>query len=389
MTRILHTSDWHLGRVLHEHSLLDDQRHFLAQLTEILRTDAHDVLVIAGDVFDRSVPPEEAVDLLTSSLRDLRAACPTLPIVLIAGNHDSASRLAYAAPLLEAAGLHVRGGASRIEEPVVVRGADGDEAEVWPVPFLWPGALSEHQDGAELRLSTQTAALEEAMRRIAARRSTTRAQVLVAHCFASGGSVSESERTLVGTATQVDTSIFAGFDYVALGHLHRPQRVTTRAWYSGSPLKYSFSEVSDVKCVLSVQVTRGAEPQVREVPIAPLREMAIVRGSFDRLRTDPEFASYVNHYLRVELEVAEAVVQPVPVLRKRFPHLLEFRVPRSGDDVALERGALSAGDTRKRADIGADFMDFERHLRGGAEAPAHVQDAFRALRERAEKEVLS
>jgi exonuclease SbcD len=389
MTRILHTSDWHLGRVLHEHSLLDDQRHFLTQLTDLLRREPHDALVIAGDVFDRGVPPEEAVELLTSSLRDLRTACPALPIVIIAGNHDSASRLAYAAPLLEATGVHVRGGVERLEVPVVV-GPVGHEAELWPVPFLWPGALHAQHDGVDVRIGTQSAAFEEALRRIAERRVTsTRAQVLIAHCFASGGTVSESERTLVGTATQIDAGLFEGFDYVALGHLHRPQRVTSRAWYSGSPLPYSFSEVDDHKAVLSVDVTRGAEPVVRMQPIAPLRGMSVMRGTFDRLRSAPEYAAFEDHYVRIELETAEAVVQPVPVLRKRFPHLLEFRMPRTGDDVDAQAASTRTVGTRQRTDLDADFHDFEQHLRGEAGAPVEVQSAFQALRARAEKAVTS
>ena len=378
--RILHTSDWHLGRVLHERSLLDDQGAFLDALLEQLRAAPHDVLVIAGDVFDRAVPPEDAVLRLTRFLADLRAACPQTAVVAIAGNHDSGARLAYGAPLLAATGVHLVGAFEADAEPVVVR-AGGAVAEIWPVPFLWPGSLSSHRDGDPVVLGTQAGALEEAVARVRARRTPGAVQVLVAHCFARGGAVSDSERTLVGNATEVDAVLFEGFDYVALGHLHRPQRVTDNAWYAGSPLKYSFSEAGDAKCTLSVEVATGAAPTVTRVPVAQPREMTILRGTLRELLDDPRHAFAAAHYVRAELVAPEVVAQPVALLRARFPHLLDFRMPDPVAEAASPRAAA-----RDRADVEADFLDFQRRVRPADDplGPA-LLDAFRAVRARAEK----
>lgn len=363
--KVLHTSDWHLGRVLHERSLLGDQRGFLGWLAGHLEADPHDALVVAGDVFDRGVPPEEAVELLTEFLRDLRERAPRLTVLFIAGNHDSGSRLAFGAPLLASLGVHVRGGVAELERPVRVAGA-----ELWAVPFLWPGSFPASP--------TQAAAFAEARRRILAAQSPGAAQVVVAHCFAAGGAVSDSERTLVGQSTQVEGELLAGFDYVALGHLHRPQRVTEQVRYSGSPLRYSFSEAADAKVVLSVEVRAGAPPQVAAVPVPQPRPMVTLRGELAALRADPAFAAHEQAYVRVELTDAVPVSQPVPLLRKRFPHLLELvSAASAGSSGPLAPRARRAAGARPSLE--EDFVAFERDLRGEGAPSPEVLAAFRGL----------
>lgn len=385
--KLLHTSDWHLGRVLHERSLLEDQSAFLAQLIELLGRDPHDALLIAGDIFDRGIAPEEAVLCFSRFLRDLRTACPRLPVIVIAGNHDSAARLAYGASLFAIAEIHIRAATDAIGDPVRLRDAQGVEAEVWAVPFLWPGSLSAHEDGAATPMGTQVEALVEATRIVRSQRSSKKGvlQVLMAHCFAAGGGVSDSERTLVGNATQVAPSIFDGFDYVALGHLHRPQRVTERAWYSGSPLKYSFSETGDSKAFLSVTLAPGAVPSITKLPVVPPREMAILRGRFRDLLENPVHLAVSECYLRVELDAPEPVAQPMVLLRQRFPFLLDFRMPESAGE---RTGGLRSIDPRDRADVEQDFLDFERRVRGDGALPEGMLEAFRSLRALADKEVV-
>lgn len=382
--KLLHTSDWHLGRVLHERSLLADQVAFLRDLIARLRDDPHDALLVAGDVFDRSIPPEEAVERFGEFLRDLRGACPALPIVMIAGNHDSAARLAYAAPLLAGAGVHVRGDVDAIEVPVHVRAASGEEAEIWAIPFLWPGSLSTHAETESAPIGTQEGALVEALRRVRARRTAGKLQVLMAHCFAAGGQVSDSERALIGAATQIEPALFAELDYVALGHLHRAQRVAPNAWYSGSPLKYSFSESTDAKVLLSVTVARGAAPEVQRIAVVPARDMAIVKGRFRELLEDPRHLDVVDRYLRIELTEPDLTTQPMALLRARFPHLLDFRMPQpdAPEGAAAPRGS---GDGHERADVERDFLDFERRLRGEEPLPDGLLEAFRTLRARVDR----
>lgn len=377
--KLLHTSDWHLGRVLHDRSLLEDQRAFLRQVEDVLRTDPHDALIVAGDVFDRSIPPEDAVDLFASFLSGLRRVAPTMPIVVIAGNHDSGSRLAYLGPLLTAVHVHLRGDPSSLEQPILVRGADGDEAEIFCIPFLFPGALSTHAEGEELPLATQESALEEAMRRVRSARQHGRHHVAVAHCFVSGGSVSESERVLVGQATQVGAALFEGFDYVALGHLHRPQRITDRVHYSGSPLPYSFSEAEDQKSLLSVELAHGEPPRVVRIPVALPRRMKVLRGGMKRLLEDPALGIHAEDYVRAEITDASAGISPFTLLRTRFPYLLSLEVVREGTSPGLP--GPSAPRTAERVDPEDDFRAFAQVLHG-AEGPSPAAlTSFRSIQQ--------
>lgn len=379
--KILHTSDWHLGKVLHERSLLADQAVMLDQLVRLLADDPHDLLLIAGDVFDRTIPPEEAVELLGRFFDDLRAVCPALPIVIIAGNHDSGARLAWGAGIFARQGIHLRGDSKKIEVPITVE-AGGVAIDVWAVPFLWTGSASD--DGTALA-ATQSDALDAAIAAIRPRQAPDRRHVLVAHCFAHGGTISESERTLVGQATQIDASLFEGFDYVALGHLHRPQSVGANAAYSGSPLRYSFSEAADTKVFLSVTLDATGPAQIAKVPVVAPRGMSVLRGEYNDLLTDPRWLDHADHYVRVNLTEATASQQPAAMLRQRFPHLLDFRMPVSAS--ANSAVSRSTAAHRGRDDINADFAEFERSLRGEAPLVDGVEAAFSALRDRAIKEV--
>jgi exonuclease SbcD len=369
--RVLHTSDWHLGKVLMERSLLDDQRHALGQITSLLATDPHDLLVVAGDVFDRSIPPEDAVTLLGEWLSELRAVAPRLPVVIIAGNHDSAARLAWSSGLLAQAGVHIRGEPERIEDPVRIRTQAGEDAEIWPVPFLWPGSVDVGEGP-----STQARALEVAVERVRARQTAGKTQVLVSHCFTLGGRTSDSERTLIGQATFVDPAVFAGFDYVALGHLHRPQEVSANTRYSGSLLAYSFSETSDEKVAVSVDVRAGEAPVSRPHPIRPIRPMRVLKGELDALLASPAYTEFQDDYLSIVLTKPEHGRQPMAMLRTRFPHLLQLQNP----VVELATDAAPARSrAREKDDVEGDFTDFQQHIRGGP-APDDVAAAFRALR---------
>lgn len=374
--RLLHTSDWHLGRTLHAVSLLEDQDAFLAFLLDLLENDPHDALIVAGDVFDRSVPTEEAVARLSTFLAALRTRLPALPVVVIAGNHDSATRLAFGSELLASMQLHVRGGTAGIETPVRLVGRDGTRAEIWPVPFLHAGALEAQREGERFKLTTQVDALDEALARIARAHDAAQAQVLVSHCFARGGLVSDSERTIVGTASEIDAAAFARFDYVALGHLHRAQALSENVRYSGSPIAYSFSEAGDLKMVLSVSVERGERARVREIPTPVLRPMVILRGTFEALLGDPAHAVHEDSYVRIELTEAPTAIEPMARLRARFTRLLDLRVHTSERAEARQHARDAQ---RERKDVEADFLDFEAMLRGQAPDEAIVA-AFRAAR---------
>lgn len=368
--RLLHTSDWHLGKRLMERSLLSDQQHALDQVLTLLTATPHDALVVAGDVFDQSVPPEEAVQVLGAFLARLRERLPSLPVVLIAGNHDSAARLASNAELLSLTGVHVRGDPEMVDWPVVLRAASGETAQLWAVPFLWAGTL---QDG-DVVARTQVEALDFALARIRARQDAGLAQVLVSHCFAQGGSTSDSERTLVGQATAVAPSRFSGFDYVALGHLHRPQLVAPNARYSGSLLAYSFSEVGDAKAVWSVEVQAGAPHAATPHALVPRRALRRLEGTLEALLESSEFQPYADDYLHITLTEARHTGQPMAALRKRFPHLLHLLNPVA----QAQAKKLAARAAKAGEDVDADFLAFQQQLYG--DVKPEVRAAFEALR---------
>lgn len=363
--RILHTSDWHLGRTLREFPLLEDQRAVLAQIVDHCREGGYDALFISGDLFDRNLPSEEAVKLWSQFLKDFRRACPALPLLVIAGNHDSAARVAYAAEALAVAGFHVRGGAEAIATPVELTAASGERMQVWMFPFLWAGDLDAGDNAGERRIRTQEATLEEAIGRIRPAQDPGALQVALAHCFARGGAASESERILVGTATDVDAALFEGFDYTALGHLHRCQRINARTWYSGSPLPYAFSEATDDKGMLSVTLTAGQAPVITRIPLQAPHPMRRLRGSLKNLLEDPAFSPAVDCLVEITLQQEDAGANPFALLKKRFPLLLHLAYETAGGEAGP--GAQGPGASEPPGDLLSDYRRFAASIRLEAE----------------------
>jgi DNA repair protein SbcD/Mre11 len=355
--RFVHTSDWHLGKRLHEASLLEDQAHALEQIVAVCRDERAEALIVAGDLYDRAVPPVEAVTLLSDFVarvaRDLR-----IPIVAISGNHDSPDRLGFAAELLERGQVHLRTSASRVTEPVMLERGRRRLA-VYCLPYL--------EGAADHRAAVQ-AALEPIPRGGEA--------VLVAHLFAAGGRESpESERPLlIGGAAPVDVPTLSGWSYVALGHLHEAQAVGGRGdiRYSGSPLKYSFGEALHRKSVSVVDIVCG-RAAVREVPIAARRDLVRIEGSFAELLRDPRFEAAEQAYVQAIYTDAGYVLDAAARLRVRYPHLLQV-VPRLAIiDPPAARAPAAAPDARG---LLAGFWSFVE----GEDAPAGaLDDLERAL----------
>ena len=373
--RILHTSDWHLGRVLHQYPLLAAQGDVLDQIIAHCRATAYDALLVSGDLFDRSLPPEDAVRLWSRFLRDLRAACPELPVLVIAGNHDSAARVAYAADALTAARIHVRGGSEAILDPVELTGPSGERMQVWMIPFLWAGDLDAPGEDGQGLIRTQEETLKEAIARIRPLQDPGALQLLLAHCFARGGAATDSERTLVGTATDVDPGLFAPFDYTALGHLHRCQRVADRAWYSGSPMPYSFSEALDEKGMLAVELKRDQAPGVTRVPLRPPHPMRRLRGALKDLLQDPRYDPDTACLVEITLRKEDAGANPFALLKTRFPLLLHLEYqPEAADAAAPGRGAAE-----RNGDLLSDYRQFAASIGLDAEtvaARAALAEAF-------------
>jgi exonuclease SbcD len=338
--RLIHTADWHLGRLFHNQHLTEDQAHVLDQLVELTREVRPAAVIVAGDLYDRAVPPTEAVSLLDDVLTRLVDGLG-VPVIAIAGNHDSAARVGFAGRLLGERGLHVVGELPQAASPVVLRDEHGP-VRITGLPFADPAVARDAY--GEPDVHDQQGVITAGVRRALAAAEPHERNVLVAHAFVAGGVESESERPLtVGGTQQVPVSVFDGFDYVALGHLHRPQRCGSDAVrYSGSLLKYSFAESEHVKSVSVVEIgprgsAGGAAVTVEEVALSPLRDVRRVEGTLaellERGARDPHRDDYV---LGVLLDDG-ALFDPIGRLRAAYPNVLAVERPayvRAGADGA-------------------------------------------------------
>jgi exonuclease SbcD len=317
--RLLHTSDWHLGRSFHGTPLLDVQVSALDAMVEMVRSERVDVVVVAGDLYDRQIPPSDAVTVLSDGLARLRDAGAT--VVGITGNHDSAPRLRFGDRILAQAGVHLCGDVRAAGQPVVVPAADGGpDLCIYPIPYLEPEIARHHLDCAEDR--THAAVLRVALDRARADLATRGPvrSVAVAHAFAAGGTPCDSERLLrVGGADRVSLGCFDGFDYVALGHLHGRQSFADgRMRYSGSPLAYSFSERGHTKGVWLVDVPAAGDLRVQGVDLPVPRPLATVRGTLQELLTSRRFDSAEQSWVQATLTDTVLPREAMARLRERF-----------------------------------------------------------------------
>ncbi|RSN10351.1 exonuclease SbcCD subunit D [Nonomuraea sp. WAC 01424] len=348
--RILHTSDWHLGRSFHRESLLGAQAAFVDHLVETVRAERVDVVAVSGDVYDHALPPVDAVALLSDALARLRAAGAR--VVLISGNHDSALRLGFGSALFDSSGVHVRTEPDQSWQPVLI-----DDVAFYGIPYLEPELV---RTPWQLPDRGHTAAISHAMDRVRADAARHRAAVVLAHCFVTGGQASDSERDIsVGGVSHVPLPAFDGVDYVALGHLHGRQRMSETVRYSGSPLAYSFSETGHVKGCWLVTLGSGAEFVPAPVP----RPVGRLRGDLDDLLTLPGFASYEDHWLQITLTDAVRPKQAMDRLRARFPHALALAFEPVGAAPAAQPVRLSG---RPESEVALDFV---REVRGEPAAP--------------------
>ncbi len=349
--RVLHTSDWHLGRTFHRESLLGAQAAFIDHVLETVRAERVDVVVVSGDLYDRALPPVDAVALCDEALRRLVAA--GVQVMIISGNHDSATRLGFGTDLLGAAGVHLRTDPERAWRPVTI-----DGVSFYGIPYLEPELV---RGPWELPERSHTAALGHAMARIredAAGRGTR--TVVLAHAFVTGGQASDSERDIsVGGVAHVPVSVFDGIDYVALGHLHGAQRMTETVRYSGSPIAYSFSEAGQVKGSWLVDIGPDGFAGAEFVPAPVPRPIARLRGRLDHLLTDPGYARFEDHWLHITLTDPLRPKAAMERLRQRFPHTLALAFEPEGAEAPARRTRATAG----RPDIEV-ALDFVRDVRG-------------------------
>jgi exonuclease SbcD len=370
--RFLHTSDWHLGRSLHRADLREAQGKFLDHLVDTVRAEKVDAVLVSGDVYDRAIPPLDAVAAFEDALVRLRAAGAR--VILVSGNHDSPRRLGFSSSLIDAAGVHLRTRPEAVADPVLLADDYGQVA-VYGIPYLEPSVYApggttplstprdapaaEAVDGRSQR--SHEAVLGAAVRRSrfdAGNRGISRTVVL-AHAWVTGGAVSDSERDIrVGGVGDVPASVFDGLSYVALGHLHGQQVIADHIRYSGSPLPYSFSEADHRKGTWLVELGDG-KLAVERVPAPVYRRLSVLRGKLPDLLASREHDDVEGNFLAVTLTDLARPDAPMDRLRRRFPHVLTLAFEPEG----AVRGEQSYGARMRGKDDLEVAAEFIRHVR--------------------------
>lgn len=334
--KLIHLSDLHIGKRVNEFSMAEDQKYILNQILEIIDREQPDCVVIAGDVYDKSIPSAEAVQILDDFLT--RLAGRKIPTAMISGNHDSPERLSFGAQLMKESGIYV----SPVYDGQVQSIGFADEygeVRVYLLPFLKPATVRHVYE--EETVESYQDAVETAISHLPF--NTSCRNVLVAHQFAAGASRCESEEMSVGGIDQVDVSVFDDFDYVALGHIHSPQSAGRPAVrYCGTPLKYSFSEAGQQKSVSVVELFKKGRVEIREVPLTPLRDMRKIRGTYLEL-TARSFYQGTNteDYIQAILTDEEDIPDGMQKLRIIYPNLmrLEYDNRRTRENRQIQQAA--------------------------------------------------
>lgn len=358
--RLIHTSDWHLGRALHGESLLEHQAVFLAWLLDQAAAHQADAVVVAGDIYDRAVPPTDAVSLLDETL--VKFARARIPVILISGNHDSAVRLGFASGLSEAAGVHLRTSLADLTRPVILDDGHG-QVGIYGIPYLLPDAVMAGLSAGRSHASVLAAAADR-IRADASARGIART-VVVAHAFITGGQACDSERDLrVGGIGDAPVSVLAGCSYLALGHLHGQQRVgaggATTARYSGSPLAFSFSERGHTKSVTLAEIGGDGTVETQLLPAPVPRPLREVRGRLDELlaRADGDLADLAGAWVKAVLTDQARPVAPMERLREKWPHTIALDFQPEGGLIGPDADLARLAEAVDPVEICELFVEF-------------------------------
>lgn len=356
--RFLHTADWHLGRLFHNTSLIEDQTHVLDQFVELAKDAKPNVILIAGDIYDRAVPPTDAVTLLDDVLTRLVLELE-IPVILIAGNHDSPLRLHFGSRLMRTLELHVYGMLSDQSTFIQMPDEFGDVC-FYAMPYTEPAQVREvYSNDAIVDHETALAAWLE---RVKKQHPTHARSVIMAHAFVQGGSITESERKLtIGGTETVSASLFSEFDYVALGHLHRPQVLGEgNIHYPGSLLKYSFSEHDHVKSVNLVEMDGTGKCHVETIPLHAKRDVRLIEGRLKDLVQQTPSSLNREDFVRVRLLDTGALYDPMGELRQVFPNTMMLDRPTF---INTDNRAILPTNPRAN-DVQALFSDFYSQVMG-------------------------
>jgi exonuclease SbcD len=362
--KIIHTGDWHIGKLVHGVHMTEDQRHILKQLVELIEKEKPQVLIIAGDIYDRSIPPVEAVELLDETLCKI-VLKHEITVIAIAGNHDSPDRVGFANKILTDRGLHIRGNISREIIPVRIEDEYGP-VDFYPVPFAEPAVVRELYGDSEVR--SHDDAMKKVLGRIVDKFDKNARKVCISHAFLMGTEVletSESERPLsIGGSEYVKVDYYEDFDYVALGHLHRPQKVKyEKIRYSGSLLKYSFSEARQKKSITIVDMDKDGNIEYELRELKPLRDLRIIKGDLNSLMNKDIYSlGNTDDYIMASLTDKGELVDPIGRLRSVYPNIL--RLEREQYDREAGEDRTSAGNEFSKKNPVELFSEFYENMSG-------------------------
>ncbi len=376
--KFVHLSDLHLGKRVNEFSMIEDQRYILLQILRIIEREKPDGVIIAGDVYDRPLPSAEAVALLDEFL--VRLAAMGRQVYMISGNHDSPERIAFGGRLMALGGVHLSPVFDGTIEPCTLEDQNG-KVRIWLLPFIKPVDVRHAYPDEEI--GDYTEAVSAVIRRMELDPS--ERNVLVAHQFVTGAVQSESEDVSVGGLDNVDASVFDGFDYVALGHIHGPQHIgreTVR--YCGTPLKYSFSEKDHQKSVTVVTLWEKGRTEVRTVPLTPRHDLREIRGTYDQLALLETYqGTAVDDYLHVILTDEADVPDALARLRNIYPNIMKLDYDNRRTRSSSEIDDMEAAERKSEDELFDAFYEAQN-----GQPMSEAQRSFvKALLERLKEEM--
>lgn len=357
--KFIHLSDLHLGKRVNEFSMIEDQAYILKKILGVIKEENPDAVLIAGDVYDKPVPSVEAVGLFDDFLKQLSRQ--KVQVFVISGNHDSPERLAFASELIEASGIHIAPVYDGKVHPVSLEDAYGT-VNVYMLPFIKPAHV--RAVFAEETIESYTEAVRVAISHMdRGKEQEEQRNILLTHQFVTGAVRSESEEISVGGSDNVDASVFAAFDYVALGHIHGPQSVGRESIrYCGTPLKYSFSEAKHQKSVTVLELREKGNLEIRKVDLVPLRDLRELRGTYEELTSRKNYeGTALEDYVHITLTDEEDVLDAVGKLRVIYPNLMKLdydnRRTRENREIAGGEGV----DARTPMELILDFYETQNN----------------------------
>ena len=373
--KFIHLSDLHIGKRVNEFSMLEDQEFILAKILEIIDLEAPSGVIIAGDVYDKSVPSAEAVRLFDDFLS--RLARRKMPTFIISGNHDSAERLAFGAQIMGSSGIHLSPVYNGVVEPILMADKHG-EVGIYMLPFIKPAHVRRFYENEEF--NSYTGAMEVAIRHMNVDEK--RRNILITHQFVTGASRSESEEVSVGGSDNVDASVFAPFDYVALGHIHGPQNCgDARIRYCGTPLKYSFSEAKDEKSVTVVELEEKGVLSVRTIPLIPKREMREIKGKYAdlMLKFFYENTTYTDDYMHITLTDEDDVPDAIGKLRIVYKNLMKLDYDNTRTRTQSEITGAEDVETKSPMQLFGEFYEAQNGQEMSAEQQSFMCDLIEKI----------